>query len=73
MFIGRVVATETAVIPAGHEGIVRGAITNSCEELTGPFIEGGGELAQWGLVLGRSVVEVPTEVVHVSLFTRSKE
>ena len=72
----RVVVTETKVIPAGHEAMVAGAVYRS-EGLAGPMIvepvEGGGELAQRGLVLARALIEAPTEVVPVRVLNPCKE
>ena len=46
---------------SGHEAVVPGAIRRLCEVVPGPVliepVEGGGELAQRGLILARSLVE----------------
>ena len=57
-FIGRVLVAETTEIPAGHEAVVPGEVATTCktDEQTAIIepVEGGGELAERGLLLARS-------------------
>ena len=76
-FIGRVVAAESATIPSGHEAVVPGIIARKVEEFVGPAVvepvEGGGDLAQKGLVVGRSLVDSENHIVPVRVFNPGKE
>lgn len=76
-FVGRVVVTETKVIPSGHEAVVPGAIRRLCEVVPGPVliepVEGGGELAQRGLILARSLVESDQEVLPLRVLNPNRE
>ena len=76
-FVGRVVVLETTVIPPGHEALVPGIIARRSEQLAGPAIiepvEGGGDLAQKGLVLARSLVDTEAEVMPLRIFNPGKE
>ena len=68
-FVGRVVATTDVTVPPGHEAIICGRITNRQEEMPGSAIvepmEGGGELASTGLVLGRTLVNAKENIIPV--------
>ena len=76
-FIGRIVIAETTIIPSGHEAVVPGIIARREGEFAGPAIveplEGGGDLAQRGLVLARSLVESGNQIVPLRLFNPGKE
>ena len=76
-FVGRVVVTETTKIPPGHETIVAGAIVGQCEGMTGPAIiepiECGGRLGERGLVMAKSLIDVPTKVVPVRVLNPNRE
>ena len=68
-FIARVEVAESRKVPAGHEAIIPGRITKRNQDMTGPAliepIQGGGELASKGLVLGRTLVDAGNEVVPI--------
>ena len=69
-FVGRVVATKNVTVPPGHEAIICGRITNrQQEEMPGSAIvepmDGGGELASTGLVLGRTLVNAKENIISV--------
>ena len=76
-FIGRVVVTETKVIPSGHEAVVPGVIRRLCEVVPGPVlvepVEGGGELGQGGLILARTLVECDQEVLPLRVLNPNRE
>ena len=59
----RVVVSQTTVIPAGHETLVPGRMSTPLEAASAGIVEpvqGGGDLAKKGLILGRTLVN-PTE------------
>ncbi|XP_038066758.1 uncharacterized protein LOC119736820 [Patiria miniata] len=66
----RVVVAETTVIPPGHEALVQGRVTRDFESgdlgIIEP-IEGGGELAQKGLILARTLVDPKEGVLALRL------
>ena len=70
-FTARVVVAETITIPPGHEAIVQGCITKRNQDIQGPAlvegVEGGGELGEKGLVLGRVLVRAEEEVIPVRI------
>ena len=76
-FIGRVVVSQTTVIPPGHEAVVPGKIARKGADLLGPAlvepVEGGGDLAKKGLMLARSLVETEDDVVPLRVFNPGKE
>ena len=76
-FVGRVVVAETIEIPPGHEVIVAGSIAGQCEGLAGPLIvepvESGGRLGEKGLIMAKSLIEVPSEVVPIRVLNPNKE
>ena len=76
-FVGRVVVTETTEIASGHEALVPGSIVNTGEiPLRSAIIEpveGGGELAQRGLVLARSLVKPQGEVLPLRILNPSDD
>ena len=76
-FVGRVVATKDMTVPPGHEAIICGRIANRQEGMTGPALiesmEGGGELASTGLVLGRTLVNAEADVIPVRVLNPGHE
>ena len=70
-FNARVVVAQTTTIPPGHEAIVQGCITKRNQDMQGPAliegVEGGGELGEKGLVLGRVLVRAEEEVIPVRI------
>lgn len=68
-FIARVEVAECRPVPAGHEAIIPGRIAKRCEIIAGPAlvepVQGGGELASKGLILGRTLVNADTEVIPI--------
>ncbi len=76
-FIGRVVVSRTTVIPSGHEAVVPGVLSRGKVDMAGLAVveplEGGGELAQKGLVLARSLVDMESDVIPLRLFNPGQE
>ena len=76
-FVGRVVVTETTVIPPGHEVIAAGTIVSQYKGPSGPAIiepvEYGGRLGEKGLILARTLVTIPSEVVPIRILNPNKE
>ena len=76
-FVGRVVVAKTTVVPSGHEAVVPGMVARRSTGLSGPAIvepvEGGGDLAQKGLMLARSLVETESEIIPLPVFNPDRE
>ena len=76
-FVGRVVVAKTTVVPSGHEAVVPGMVARRSAGLSGPAIvepvEGGGDLAQKGLMLARSLVETESEIIPLRVFNPGRE
>mgnify|MGYP000034807019 CR=1 FL=1 len=76
-FIGRVMVAETTEIPAGHEAVVPGTVPSITEALGQPAliepVEGGGELAQRGLLLARSLVKPQAETLALRILNPNEE
>ena len=76
-FVCRVVVAKTTVIPAGHEITVAGTIVNQRKGSSGPAIvepvEYGGRIGEKGLVLARTLVSIPSEVVPIRVLNPNRE
>ena len=61
LLVGRVMVAEATEVPAGYEAVMPDTVDSTREAMRQPAlmepVEDGGKLAQWGLVLARSLVE----------------
>ena len=65
------------MIPSGHDAVVQGVSPRLCEVVPGPAlvepVEGGGEMAQGGLILARTLVEFDQEVLPLRVLNPNRE
>lgn len=71
-FVGRVEVACSITVPAGHEAIIPSRIVNKDTEVLGAAVieplEGGGEIASKGLVIGRTLVDAEKDIIPVRVY-----